>query len=222
MAAPLFICINSSEGHPRTAELLPLRHPLSSIAYGYATRSAARMSVTAVTYRDSWEPSRFGDSSLAVGVGTLAHGGPGRWFVSAYRRFCPCSPPHRSRRDWQVCCEAGGEMLAARSPRSAHAAAGDPVCHRLLGSFSDSLPASWSAGSSSGEGVIADTPSRIVGASAGAAVVTLAYHTTFRSFRNGRACFAGVRWKLGVMRYAAGNSRYSTGRRWKGCAARAM
>jgi len=32
------------------------------------------------------------------------------------------------------------------------------VCHRLLGSFSDSLPASWSAGSSSGEGVIVDTP----------------------------------------------------------------
>lgn len=40
-----------------------------------------------------------------------------------------------------------------------------------------------------GEGVIVDTPSRIVGASVGAAVVTLAYHATFRSFRNGRACF---------------------------------
>lgn len=128
-----FICVNSSEDHPRPTELLPLRHSLGSIAYGYATRSAARMSVTAVTYGGSWEPSRFGDSSLAIGVGTLARGGPGRWFVSADRLFCPCSPPHRSRRDSQVCCEAGGETLAARSPLSAHAAAGDQYVTVFLG-----------------------------------------------------------------------------------------
>ena len=109
--------------------------------------------------------------------------GANRLFVGAYGSSAYVCRPHRAGRDSQVCCEAGGKMLTARSPRLDSGSCWRSACHCLLGSFSDSLAASLSAGSSSSEGIIIDTPRGIVGAIVGAAVVMLAYHARYPSFR---------------------------------------
>src|SRR5579863_3908482 len=68
-----------------------------------------------------------------------------------------CSPPHRAGPGSQVCCEARRKVGTAPWRCSTRVNCRRSACHCLLGSYSDSLPASLPAGSSARGGVMVDT-----------------------------------------------------------------